>query len=127
MRAAYMLANEELFREKDPRLVTNTAMNVFFRITGAWGLKPQGQKVLLGDPPNSTFYKWRNGEGPVLSRDTLERVSYVMGIYKALRVLFSTGDAANGWPRKPNSECADQSAPAVRLGGSIANLSDVRR
>ncbi|GGI94032.1 MbcA/ParS/Xre antitoxin family protein [Halopseudomonas pertucinogena] len=122
-----MLANEELFREKDPRLVTNTAMNVFFRITSAWGLKPQEQKVLLGDPPNSTFYKWRNGEGPVLSRDTLERVSYVMGIYKALRVLFPTEEQANAWPRKPNSDFADQSALTVMLGGSITNLADVRR
>lgn len=122
-----MLADKDILKEKDARTVTNTAMRVFFNITNAWGLKPQEEKTLLGDPPRSTFYKWRNGEGPALSRDTLERVSYVMGIYKALRLLFPTEEQANAWPMKANRDFGGQSALTVMLGGSITNLAEVRR
>lgn len=122
-----MFANRDILKEKDPKAVTRTAMKVFFNITSAWGLKPQDEKVLLGGPPNSTFYKWRSGEGPALSRDTMERVSYVMGIYKALRLLFPTEEQANAWPHKASRDFAGQSALAVMCGGSITDLAEVRR
>lgn len=122
-----MIAASEIIQSKDPKAVTRTAMKVFFNITRAWGLRPQEEKTLLGDPPSSTFYKWRHGEGPALSRDTLERVSYVMGIYKALRVLFPTEDQANAWPKKNSRDFAGQSALTVMLGGSITDLAEVRR
>ena len=122
-----MLSAKDILNEKDPKAVTKTAMKVFFNITSAWGLKPQEEKTLLGDPPNSTFYKWRNGEGPALSRDTLERVSYVLGIYKALRLLFPTEEQAIAWPKKTSRDFAGQSALTVMLGGSITDLADVRR
>lgn len=122
-----MLANKEFFERKSSKEVTTTAMKVFFNITRSWGLKAQEEKALLGEPANSTFYKWRNGEGPALSRDTLERVSYVMGIYKALRLLFPTEEQANAWPKKPNRDFGNESAMDVMLKGSVTNLSDVRR
>lgn len=122
-----MFAASDTLNERDPKAVTRTAMKVFFNITSAWGLKPQEEKTLLGEPPHSTFYKWRNGEGPALSRDTLERVSYVMGIYKALRSLFPTEEQANAWPKKTSRDFAGQSALTVMLGGSITDLAEVRR
>jgi hypothetical protein len=44
----------------------------------------------------------KSGDGQ-LSRDTLERVSYILGIYKALQILLPDHDAADAWIRKPNS------------------------
>lgn len=122
-----MLAARDFLSSKDPKAVSNTALRVFFNISKAWGMKPQEEKVLLGEPPSSTFYKWRNGEGPALSRDTLERVSYVMGIYKALRILFPTEDQANAWPKKTNRDFGGKPALDVMLGGSITDLAEVRR
>ncbi|MEJ6657084.1 MAG: MbcA/ParS/Xre antitoxin family protein [Pseudomonas sp.] len=127
MEITTMLASNDVVEHKNPKEVTTTAMKVFFNITRSWGLKAQEEKVLLGEPANSTFYKWRNGEGPALSRDTLERVSYVMGIYKALRLLFPTEEQANAWPRKPSRDFGNESALNVMLKGSVTNLSDVRR
>jgi hypothetical protein len=122
-----MLADKHVIQDKDPKVVSSTALKVFFNITQSWGLKSQQERVLLGEPANSTFYKWRNGEGPVVPKDTLERISYVMGIYKALRLLFPTEGQANAWPNKPNRDFGGATALSVMLQGSVANLADVRR
>jgi hypothetical protein len=122
-----MLAAREYLGEKDPKVVSGTALEIFFNITKSWGLKAQEERILLGDPASSTFYKWRSGEGPVISRDTLERISYVMGVYKALRLLFPTEDQANAWPMKKNRDFNDASAMDVMLKGSVASLMHVRR
>ncbi|SEF83959.1 MbcA/ParS/Xre antitoxin family protein [Marinobacterium lutimaris] len=122
-----MIANPEGATQADDRRRSDVALKTFFRITDGWGLSSQQQKVLLGDPPRTTFYKWRNGEGPTVTRDTLERISYVLGIYKALRILFPTEEQANTWPKKPNRDFDGDSALDVMLKGSVINLADVRR
>lgn len=122
-----MQVAKNILDQKDPRVVSNTALKVFFNIANEWQLSSQDEMTLLGDPARSTFYKWRNGEGPVIPKDTLERISYVMGIYKALRLLFPTEDQANAWPKKPNRDFGGESALNVMLKGSVINLADVRR
>jgi hypothetical protein len=112
---------------QDPRQVSRVSLKVFFNIAALWGLNREEEQVLLGEPARSTFYRWRKGEGPALPRDTLERISYVMGIYKALRILFPTEDQANAWPRKANSHFGGESALGVMLHGNLVNLADVRR
>ena len=53
-------------------------------------------QVLLGRPePDDVLRLGRKAEGGKLSHDTLERVSYVLGIYKALQLLFSNPDQAD--------------------------------
>ncbi|SOB75137.1 Protein of unknown function [Marinobacter sp. LV10R510-11A] len=122
-----MLAAREFLEDKDPKIVSHTALEIFFNITKSWGLKAQEERILLGDPASSTFYKWRNGEGPAISKDTLERISYVMGVYKSLRLLFPTESQANAWPKKENRDFNGESAMNVMLKGSVANLIHVRR
>src|SRR5690625_5550637 len=58
------------------------ALNAFFRIAEAWDLRVAEQRALLGDPPSSTFYKWKRERRGALGRDTLERISYLLGIWK---------------------------------------------
>ena len=64
-----------------------------------------------------------------LSADTVERISYVIGIYKALRILLPTAEAAHAWVRKPNAAYAfgGKSALERMLGGRVVDLVDVRR
>nr|MBA3775474.1 DUF2384 domain-containing protein [Betaproteobacteria bacterium] len=84
---------------------------------------------LLGEPPRSTFFEWkRNGEAK-LSRDTLERISYVLGIYKALQILLPDPKAADAWIRKPNAApiFAGESALNRMLSGNVADLYVVRQ
>jgi len=112
---------------RNPADVSAIGLKVFFNITKEWGLSTQQERNLLGDPARSTFYKWRQADGPTIPRDTLERISYVMGVYKALRILFPTLDQANQWPKKANSHFGGETALSVMLKGSVMNLADVRR
>ncbi|MFW6050686.1 MAG: MbcA/ParS/Xre antitoxin family protein [Myxococcota bacterium] len=103
------------------------AKRAFFRIMEQWGV-PDGQaRVLLGSPSRATFYNHKRGEGGPLSPDTLERVSYVLGIYKALQLLFPNPEQADAWMRKPNRAFGGRSALEHALGGRVVDLADVRR
>jgi len=111
----------------DSELTGQVALKGFFKITGDWGLNNTQQRTLLGNLPEQTFYKYKKLPKVKLSHDLLERVSYVMGIRKALMILFSTKDQADAWATKPNRDFGDSSALEVMLAGSITDLSRVRR
>jgi hypothetical protein len=105
----------------------HVALKVFFNITNAWGLRVKQQRALLGNPAESTFFNWKSGKASKLSQDTMERISFVMGIYKALGVLFPTRQQADEWVNKPNRDFGNESALTFMLKGSMINLSDTRR
>ena len=63
----------------------------------------------------------------VLGRDVLERVSYVLGIYKALQILFPDPGQADAWPAASNQAFGGRSALDRMLGGNVADLYEVRK
>ena len=109
--------------------LSGPALRAFFRITAAWGLKASEERVLLGNPPESTFFKWKKDEDGNLSRDVLERISYVLGIYKALQILFPDPVRADAWVRQPNAAPLFAGGRALdrMLGGNVSDLYVVRR
>jgi Protein of unknown function (DUF2384) len=113
----------------DPEELGEAALTAFFNICAAWGLSAEEERVLLGSPPRSTFFKWKSERSAKLSPDTLERISYVMGIYKALRILLPTQEAAHAWVKKPNTArgFGGKSALERMLAGRVIDLADVRR
>lgn len=105
-------------------------LRAFGRIAEAWGLSVDEQLCLLGQPPRSTFFAWRkNPERAALSRDTLERLSNLLGIYKSLQILLPEAAAADAWVRRPNSAppFGGRSALERMLAGNVADLNLVRR
>ena len=86
------------------------------------------QLTLLGIASRSTFFKWRRERNPKLPRDTLERLSYLLGIYKSLQILLPDPQAADEWVRKPNEARAFGGRPALErmLSGQVADLYVVR-
>ncbi|MHB8760747.1 MAG: antitoxin Xre-like helix-turn-helix domain-containing protein, partial [Thiobacillus sp.] len=69
------------------RDLSAAGLRAFFNIARDWGLDTDEQIVLLGAPGRSTFFKWKSApEAADLKRDTLERLSYLLGIYKALQI-----------------------------------------
>ena len=120
----------EAAREPDPtpRGIDHDAVKRgFFRIMDAWEVRDSDAQVLLGRPSRTTFYAWKKGEGGKLSHDTLERVSYLLGIYKALQLLFSSPGQADAWMKKPNAAFGGQSALERALGGRVVDLAHVRQ
>lgn len=112
-----------------PEHLGETALTAFFNITSAWGLSAEDERLLLGSPPRSTFFKWKSDRAAKLSMDTLERISYVMGIYKALHILLPTAEAADAWVKKPNDAATfgGKSVLERMRGGHVIDLADVRR
>lgn len=105
------------------------ALRAFFGMAEHWKLRGADQRRLLGDPPESTFYKWKRERDAALGRDTLERISYLLGIWQALQILFPDPDQADAWLHKPNAAplFGGQSALERMLSGNVADLFVVRQ
>jgi len=116
-------------QDLNPRKVSAPALRTFFRIANAWKLDNKEQMTLLGDPPRSTFFRWRQAKGIALPRDTLERLSYIFGIYAALQVLLPRPEAADAWIKKPNAAplFGGRSALERMLSGQVGDLYLVRQ
>ncbi len=116
--------------QHDPKKIANAALQAFFNLSNRWKLSAAEERTLLGSPPESTFYKWKAKKtANRLSRDALERISYLLGIYKDLNILLANPRTANEWIRKPNAAplLNGQSALERMLAGSLVDLADVRR
>ncbi len=112
-----------------PRMAA-AGLRAFAGIAQAWGLSVDEQLALLGQPPRSTFFAWRkHPERASLPRDTLERLSNLLGIYKSLQILLPDAAAADAWVRRPNSDAPFGGASALQcmLGGNVSDLNLVRR
>jgi Protein of unknown function (DUF2384) len=105
------------------------AVRTFFNIATAWKLSVREQLSLLGFPAPSTYHKYKSGQIGTLSYDALTRVSLVLGIYKALHILFPDEALADNWIRLPNSNQMFGGRPAINLmiDGGIDGLYQVRR
>ena len=79
------------------------ARKAFFRIASAWKIRDQEAKQLLGGISNGVFYQMKAGELKApLDQDRLTRVSLLVGIFKALNLLYSP-KLADAWVSLPNS------------------------
>ena len=111
-----------------PAAMGAAGLRAFARIAAAWGLGVDEQRRLLGEPPRSTFFAWRKApDKAVLTRDTLERLSLLLGIYKSLQILLPEPKAADAWVKQPNAAFGGNTALAVMLAGNVGDLLSVRR
>lgn len=111
----------------DPADVDRVALKAFFAMVDEWHLDRDQAMTLLGGPSERTFYRWRAGKVSGLPKDTLERISVLMGIYKATHILLPVAERANAWIKSPNQAFDGQSALDVMLKGRVENLYQVRR
>jgi hypothetical protein len=105
-------------------------LRAFYRIAELWNLNIAEQMTLLGLTSRSTFFKWKKSPASASpARDTLERISYLLGIYKDLQILIPDAGAADAWIRRPNSApiFGGRSALARMLSGNVSDLYIVRR
>jgi uncharacterized protein (DUF2384 family) len=85
------------------------------------------QAAVLVDMPVRTYRRWKAGEQGRMSRDGKARLSNILGIHKALRLIFREPSRAYGWIKAPNEAFGGASALAVMLGGELTDLMRVRR
>jgi hypothetical protein len=105
------------------------ALRAFFALAERWKLRVIEQRTLLGDPPESTYFKWKKQQDGSPARDVIERISYLLGIWKDLQILFPDPAQADAWLRKPNNASLFGGRPALdrMLSGNVADLYVVRQ
>ena len=111
------------------RKLSAPALRAFFNIARAWQLSTADERALLGWPPASTFHKYKSGDAGVLSFDTLTRVSLVLGIYKALHILYAEPAFADRWMQMPNANAlfGGRTPVAFVADAGLDGLFQVRR
>lgn len=100
------------------------ALKGFFRVTEEWSCTTEERSRLLGGPSRTTLYNYAKLKPVKLSRDTMERISYILGIYKALQLLYPTHERANRRIRLKTSDIpfCGKSAMEFMTQGSMMNL-----
>jgi hypothetical protein len=78
------------------------ALKAFFNIVARWQLREVDARELLGGVSHGPYYTWKRNPDRALDRDTLLRISYLVGIFKALHILHSE-QLADAWVRLPNT------------------------
>jgi uncharacterized protein (DUF2384 family) len=101
-------------------------LDVFFKLAEIWDLSTEQQVKLLGSPGRSTYFRWRKDGGNV-SADTLERISHLGSVYKALSILLDSPEAAIRWIRRPNRFFDGASALDIMLSGNLSDIIRVRQ
>ena len=91
----------ELSDPAERERLSPAAIRVFLNIMEQWGVRDEAARQLLGGMSNGTFYAMKKDARRVLDEDKLRRISYLVGIFKALNILH--GEAlADRWMVLPN-------------------------
>lgn len=109
--------------------VAGSLLPTIFNIFRQWCLTGAQQMTLLGLSNEKTLYNWKSQpEKAKLTRDLLERASYILGIYKSLQILLPDQTLADNWLATPNDNpLFNGTTPLERLlAGQVVDLAVVR-
>lgn len=113
-----------------PEPITDQEAKAMFRavvrLFQLWHITDDQAAVLL-DLPVRTYRRWKAGELGRIDRDGKARMSNLMGIHKALRIIFTEPARTYRWIKAENEAFGGRSALDVMLGGELTDLMRVRR
>ncbi|MPZ19107.1 MAG: DUF2384 domain-containing protein [Luteitalea sp.] len=118
----------DLTAKTERERLSPAAVRAFFNILARWGVRDEDARVLLGGVSNGPYYEMKKSPDRVLDTDRLLRISYLIGIFKALNILYST-ELADQWIRLPNSNriFRGRTPLAYMLEGGLPTMQTVRR
>ena len=105
-----------------------SAVRAFFNIAVRWGIRDEDAKALLGGISNGPYYEMKKNPDRVLDADRLLRISYLIGIFKALNVLYSEA-LADAWVQRSNTNpiFGGETPLAYMRRGGLPAMQVVRR
>jgi uncharacterized protein (DUF2384 family) len=108
--------------------LSRAAIQGVLKIAEKWNLKNEDAMALLGGISNGKYYELKKTQKGVLTQDELTRVSLLIGIFKALNILFQE-KLANQWVSRRNSNPMFNNAPplACMIETGIPGMIAVRR
>jgi hypothetical protein len=92
----------DLSRKEERRRLSPGALRAFFNIMERWEVRDEDARQLLGGVSNGKYYQLKQDSGQLLDQDPLQRISYLIGIFKALNILYGT-HLADSWIQLANS------------------------
>ncbi|WP_082825749.1 MbcA/ParS/Xre antitoxin family protein [Pseudovibrio axinellae] len=98
-------------------------INLFDR----WQLTDEQASTLLGDIATRTYQRWKVKQYGRVSVDLAARLSNLLGVHKALRLLFTDANRGYGWIKRPNKDFGGETALQIMLHGQLTDLMRVRR
>lgn len=107
--------------------LSKSALKGFFNLIEKWGIRDEDARELLGGLSSSAFYDWKKNPDRVLEVDRINRISYLIGIYKALHIIY--GDKlADKWVTLPNKNVifARRTPLEFILAGGMIAMQTVR-
>jgi hypothetical protein len=114
------------------------AIRAFFRLASHWKLRDEDARGLIGGVSNGSFYQLKRSAGKTsnsktldlktLDQDKLTRVSLLVGIFKALNILYGT-KLADAWVQLPNTNpiFGGETPLAYMLKGGVPSILRVRQ
>lgn len=121
------------FAPENRRRLSAPALRTFLAIADLWGLAEEQRRLILGMPSRSTYHNWARtvrAHGEItLDVDVLVRLSAVLGIYQALRILHATEQEGTDWLKRPHAAMIFGGQPPLALvaSGTQDGLLSVRR
>ncbi len=118
----------DLNAKSERERLSRSALKGFFKLCAAWGLRDEDARELLGGLSNSAFYEWKKNPDRVLEVDRITRISYLIGIYKALHILYGA-KLADEWVSLPNKNAifGGRTPLAYMLAGGLVAMQMVRK
>ena len=104
------------------------ALKAFFNIMARWNVRDEAARALLGGITNGPFYEWKKDPDRTIDTDRLTRISYLIGIFKALHILHGK-NLADEWVQLPNSNpiFKGETPLAFMMRGGLPAMHTVRR
>ncbi len=127
------LLDRTRFAAANRRALSGPGLRTFVAIADRWSLTEADRILVLGLPSRSTYYGWvkaaRQHQDITLPVNTLLRISAVLGIHKALLILFQTEREGVDWLRGPHAALVFGGRPPLDLvtSGTQDGLLTVRR
>ena len=108
--------------------LSTPAIEAFFAIVEKWELRNEDAMALLGGASHGRYFELKKNRRGLLSQDELTRISLLIGIFKALNILFNRR-LANQWTSRPNSNPMFSGAPPLNFltRGGVPGMLGVRR
>ena len=118
----------DLTAKAERERLSPSAVRAFFNIMGRWRVRDEDARLLLGGVSNGPFYDMKKKPDRVLDSDRLLRISYLVGVFKALNVLYSD-NLADSWIQLPNSNriFGGRTPLAYMMKGGLPAMQTVRR
>ena len=118
----------DLATKSERERLSPTAIRTFFKVMTRWNIRDQDARSLLGGISNGPFYEMKKNHDRVLDSDRLTRISYLIGIFKALNILYFD-KLADKWVQLPNSNpiFGGQTPLAYMVKGGQQAMQTVRR